>query len=256
MANLYDDLRKQLKRGAGVAKSNQFRVTIPGIWQLDLKGFDVSNDTRESMELLCSQASLPSVQAATGQVNGYYTGHSMKYPTMKMYNDLSLTFICDANMTAYKVFHAWFDKIFQEVDGDGNNIDVMEGWTQSPDRDRNRFTRVAYPDQYQMSLLVDKFEPGPVNRSQTKSMRYWFQNVYPYSIDAVPLDAGTTTLVTCTVNLYYERYEVQFEDALTNFKSMSQLDRYPLPKSLRKTLRRIDDKTKKFSKNLKQALGD
>ena len=202
---------------------------------------------------MCSSASLPSVQAATGQVNGYYTGHSMKYPTMKMYNDLSLTFICDANMTAYKVFHAWFDKLFQEIDADGNDIEMMEGWTQSPDRDRNRFTRVSYPDQYQTSIMIDKFEPGPVNREQTKSMRYWFQNAYPYSIDAVPLDAGTTTLVTCTVNLYYERFEVQYEDALTNFKSMSQLDRYPLPKGLRKTLRNINDKTKKFSKNLKDA---
>ena len=254
MANLYSDLAKQLNRGGGVAKSNQFRCTIPAIWQLDLQGLpDVSNATRESMELLCNSVSLPSVQAATGQVNGYYTGHSMKYPTMKMHNDLSLSFICDANMTAYKVFHAWFDKIFQEFDNGGDEIDMMEGWTNSPDRDRNRYVRVRYPDEYQMSILIDKFEPGPVNRSQSKSMRYWFQKAYPYSIDAVPLDAGATTLVTCTVNMYYEKFEIQYEDALQNFKSMSKLDKYPLPKKLRKALRGIDDSTKKFSKNLKNA---
>ena len=80
-----------------------------------------------------------------------------------------------------------------------------------PQRDRNRFTRLSYPDSYMRTIIIDKFEAGPRYNEQGRSMRYFFTNAYPYSIDAVPLDAGTATLLNCSVNFYYERFEVQFE---------------------------------------------
>ena len=46
-------------------------------------------------------------------------------------------------------------------------------------------------------------------------------SAYPYSVDAIPLDAGTTTLMSASVNFHYERFEVQYEDARKNLTSDS-----------------------------------
>tara|TARA_B100001939_G_C16921323_1_gene609497 strand:- start:997 stop:1761 length:765 start_codon:yes stop_codon:yes gene_type:complete len=220
MANLYSKLQKEIARGGGIAKSNQFRVVFP---QLSGSFFDnlAVKPERETLEVFCNNVSLPSVQAATGQVNGYYTGSSYKYPTMKMYNDLSLSFVCDANMTALKFFHSWFDSIFQDKNQFDQDERIPDEMSHYPQRKRNRFTRLAYPDSYQTTVLIDKLEPGPRYRDQGRSMRYFLTNAYPYSIDAVPLDAGTQTLLVCSVNMFYERFEVQFEDARKNLRSDS-----------------------------------
>ena len=219
MANLYSKVQEKLIRGGGIAKSNQFRVVFPdltgGIFSSD---FPVNFD-RSTLEVLCNNASLPSVTAATSQVNGYYTGSSYKYPTMKMYGDLGLSFICDANMTAFKVMNSWFDRIFQEKNMFDLKERIPDEMTHYPQRNRNRFTRMSYPDDYMRTIIVDKFEPGPRYNEQGRSMRYFFTHAYPYSIDAVPLDAGTTTLMTATVNFHYERFEIQYEDARKNLLS-------------------------------------
>ena len=219
MANLYSKVQEKLNRGGGIAKSNQFRVVFPdlqgGIFNSD---FPVNFD-RSTLEVLCNAASLPSIQAATQQVNGYYTGSSYKYPTMKMYSDLSLSFICDANMTAFKVMNSWFDRIFQEKSMFNQKERIPNEMSHYPQRNKNRFTRLAYPDDYQRTVIVDKFEAGPRYSEQGRSIRYFFTDAYPYSIDALPLDAGTTTLMTATVNFHYERFEVQYEDARSNIVS-------------------------------------
>lgn len=232
MANLYQKVQEQIARGGGIAKSNSFRVVIPSLDRLGLEGFGGNVPDQRTLEIFCDNVALPSVQAATSQVNGYYTGHSMKYPTMKMYNDLSLSFICDGNMTALKVFHAWFDKIFQEKSQFGQTQVIPDEMSSIPQRNRNRFTRLSYPDSYQTTIAVDKFEPGKRYSEQGRSLRYFFTECYPYAIDATPLDAGAATLMKCTVNLYYERFEVQFEDARKNLKSKSNNIRTSNPASL------------------------
>ena len=138
---------------------------------------------------------------------------------MKMYGDLGLSFVCDANMTAFKVMNSWFDRIFQEKNMFDLKERIPDEMTHYPQRNRNRFTRMAYPDDYMRTIIVDKFEPGPRYNEQGRSMRYFFTHAYPYSIDAVPLDAGTTTLMTATVNFHYERFEIQYEDARKNLLS-------------------------------------
>ncbi len=221
MANLYSKVQEQLVKGGGIAKSNQFRVVFP-----DLTGGIFSNDfpvnfDRRTLEVLCNQVNLPSITATTSQVNGYYTGSSYKFPSMKMYTDLSLSFICDANMTAYKVMSCWFDRIFQDKSMFDMKERIPDEMTHYPQRNRNRFTRLSYPDDYMRTIIVDKFEAGPRYNEQGRSMRYFFTHAYPYSVDAVPLDAGTTTLMTASVNFHYERFEVQYEDARKNLTSDS-----------------------------------
>ena len=220
MANLYSKLQEKIIRGGGVAKSNQFRVVFPDLTGgiFNYPDFPVNFD-RSTLEVLCNQASLPAATAATQQVNGYYTGSSYKYPTMKLFGDLSLSFICDSNMTAFKVMNSWFDRIFQEKSMFNQKEKIPEDMSHYPERDRNRFTRIAYPESYQRTIIVDKFEAGPRYSEQGRSVRYFFTNAYPYSIDAVPLDAGIATLMTCTVNFHYERYELQYEDARKNLES-------------------------------------
>ena len=247
MANLYDRVRKEIRKGGGIAKSNQFEVTIPdvtGAFFADIPDFD-----QESLSVFFSNVSLPSIQASTGQVNGYYTGHSFKYPTMKMYNDLSLQFICDANMTAYKFFNAWFDNIFSDYDKSGNPEQIDTSILHFPTRVRNRYTRLRYPDEYCRTVVVDKFEPGPTHPKQGRSMRYWFTKAYPYSIDAVPLDAGASTLLQCSVNIYYERFEVQFADTRTHLENPNR-GIISNPRRMSDAIRNVGDSFKSLTTDL------
>ena len=54
-------------------------------------------------EFLCDEAQLPNIQAATGTIEGRYTGEGqVNYPHTRVFTEVQLGFQCDANMTPLK----------------------------------------------------------------------------------------------------------------------------------------------------------
>ena len=54
----------------------------------------------EAITLFCDEAQLPNVQAATAQIAGRYTGEGpYQYPHTRLFTDISLGFLCDAQLT-------------------------------------------------------------------------------------------------------------------------------------------------------------
>lgn len=84
----------------GFAKSNRFRVTIPG--------------RDHNYIALCESVEFPGRNFNATDMRIY--GPSFKAPSLSTYSDVNLTFLCDLNLNQKKVFDDWMN----EVNGIGN----------------------------------------------------------------------------------------------------------------------------------------
>ena len=227
------ELLQLISNGGGVALSNTYKVTfelpIPrkagntqhvlmaklkdvlgnGFNSNHLAGDTIHSDPAAYISLMCDEAVLPGIQAATGQLNGIYTGSGQyQYPHTRMYNDLTLSWICDANMTPLKFLNSWMEVIFNEYDAAGSKYKsiVQSSPDQVKPRDRNRSTRLSYPDAYTLQLSVLKAERDDQSEVGRASIRYVFDGAYPYAVESIPLSFGTSQLVKVRANFYYEKW--------------------------------------------------
>ena len=230
-------IRNLIATAGGVASSNLFKVTfqedqrsatksenivfsklkdvLPGFIKTQLAGDNSEGGPARWISLMCDEANLPGSQFATGEMNGMYTGSGQyKYPHTRMFNDLSLSWVCDANMTPLKFLNTWMDSIYD----DGYTTILQQEPSDVEYRVRNRSTRLTFPDQYTMSCSILKAEKNNESELGRPSIRYFLEGVYPYAIDSTPLSAGTTQLVKVSANFYYERWYEYYTDQWSKIK--------------------------------------
>lgn len=230
-------IRNLIATAGGVASSNLFKVTfqedqrgatktenivfpklksvLPEFDKSQLAGDSSAGGPARWISLMCDEANLPGSQFATGEINGLYTGSGQyKYPHTRMFNDLSLSWVCDANMTPLKFLNTWMDSIYD----DGYTTILQTDATDTRYRARNRNTRLTFPDQYTMSCSILKAEKNKDSELGRPSIRYFLEGVYPYAIDSTPLSAGTTQLVKVSANFYYERWYEYYTDQWNKIK--------------------------------------
>jgi hypothetical protein len=236
-------IRNLIATAGGVASSNLFKVTfqedqrsatksenivfsklkdvLPGFIKTQLAGDNADGGPARWISLMCDEANLPGTQFATGQLNGLYTGSGQyKYPHTRMFNDLTLSWVCDANMTPLKFLNTWMSSIYEETDADSKKYTTILQTSPSDVkyRDRNRSTRLTFPDEYTMSCSILKAEKNNKSELGRPSIRYFLEGVYPYAIDSTPLSAGTTQLVKVSANFYYERWYEYYTDQWNKIK--------------------------------------
>ena len=230
-------IRNLIATAGGVASSNLFKVTfqednrggkksenivfpklrsvLPGFDKSQLAGDNSEGGPARWISLMCDEANLPGSQFATGEMNGMYTGSGQyKYPHTRMFNDLSLSWVCDANMTPLKFLNTWMDSIYD----DGYTTILQTTPKDTEYRVRNRSTRLTFPDQYTMCCSILKAEKNNESELGRPSIRYFLEGVYPYAIDSTPLSAGTTQLVKVSANFYYERWYEYYTDQWSKIK--------------------------------------
>ena len=171
-------------------------------------------------EMLCDEAQLPTLQAATGQLTGRYLGEGVvNYPHTRMYSDFSLGWVCDANMIPYKFLHEWWNFIFHEYD---NEQAVFSQDARTTNREtalgvsplaRNRTIRLRYPRSYHCNIRVAKVEKGSNKELERTSQIHILEDAFPYTVDAVPLSFGQSQLVKVTANFYYAKHSYVMADA-------------------------------------------
>lgn len=221
-----------LSKGGGIASSNTFKVTFeehqrsankvnhklleglrktisPSFSIGQLAGDTIGNaNPGNYISLMCDDVSLPGVQAGTGQINGMYTGSgTYNYAHTRIFNDLTMSWICDANMTPLKFLQSWMDSIFVEEDGGGIRKTILQtGPSNVKERDRSRSVRLNYLDEYTLQVSILKAEKGNKSELGRPSIRYVCEGVFPYAIDSIPVSYGSTQLVKVSANFYYERW--------------------------------------------------
>ena len=146
----------------------------------------------EHIEFMCDEAQLPNINTATGSVNGLYTGlGNVDYPHTKVFTEIQLGFMLDANLSVLKFLNAWYDSMFDSV-----------GLSE------NRVTRVAYKNTYACKIKIIKTEIGPSSTTQRQPITYVLEEAYPYAIDAVPLQFGSSQITKVTAQFKYQRHYV------------------------------------------------
>ena len=195
-----------IAKQGGMASTSNFKVTFDVNSFLDLvesteDGEDTPLDqlTRDTIEFFCDEAQLPSLQIATGEIVGRHLGRGTEYyATSKLNSDFSLGFICDRNMSQYKFLTRWYQYVM------GMDINT----TDSSSSGFNDTYRVRYPEEYMMSISIEKREKGKVSDQGFRSIKYDMQKCFPYAIDAVPLSAGTSQLVRVNAQFYYRKFNI------------------------------------------------
>ena len=203
-----NEFMKKIGVQGGMSLSSGFDV------EFDFSGKDASfiknyaND-KDLVTMLCDEAQLPNVQSGTAQITGRHLGEGpISYPHTRIFTDLSLGFLLDANTIPLKFFNSWYNYIFgeTEVAHDGT-IDGARAMNPLP---TNRVNRLQYPSQYTCTAKIIKTEPSAKGSNHRAPLMYMLENCYPYSIDAVPLAYGSSQVTRLTVNLYYTRHTVSY----------------------------------------------
>ena len=181
--------------------SNNFVVMVEGS-PVPVPGETVLG---ESFAFMCDEAQLPNVNTATGSINGLYTGvGNVDYPHTRVFTELQLGFMLDANLSILKYLNSWYNTIF-----------VDEGAGES------RVTRLNYRDSYTANILITKTESGPDSTTQRRPITYVLEEAYPYAIDAIPLQFGSAQVTKVTAQFKYQRHYTTDRD-ITNVKDKAR----------------------------------
>lgn len=183
-------------------------------------------DPDSPISMMVEEAQLPNVQSATGQLQGRYLGENqIQYPYAKLYSDVSFTWMCDANMTPFKFFHYWYNYIYSgnttqkefSINGETGRNRQGESFgglknKANESNSINRQVRLKYPEKYLGKCIVIKTEPGAGSVDDRASVAFVLEDIYPYSIDSVPLSYGTSQLTKVSVNFHYAKHTIITND--------------------------------------------
>ena len=178
-----------------------------------------SKDNKNVVHMLCDEAQLPNVQSGVAQITGKYLGQGpVSYPHTRIFTDVSLGFMLDADLTPLKFFNEWYNYIFSEElkEESQGRFDEMKS---TPQILQNRTNRLKYLDEYACTLKILKTEPGVGASNERSAVAYFLEECYPYSIDAVPLAYGSSQITRLTVNFYYSRHTVKVGDVKSQFQA-------------------------------------
>ena len=188
-----------MNANGGMSIANSFVVEI-----LEKDGKPGANGI---FEFLCDEAQLPNVQAATGTIEGRYLGEGqVNYPHTRVFTELQLGFQCDANMTPLKYLNDWYGSIFGEIP---SRTGTTFGNRTSETLRHNRTNKLRRPDTYCKTIRITKTEIGPNDKTPLRpSVTYLLERAWPFAIDAVPLQFGSSQTTKVTAQFYYSRHTI------------------------------------------------
>lgn len=160
--------------------------------QLGYNGIFLNDDL---LTISCSEASLPGSSIATHDLNNDFTGVTQKHAYRRIYDDRAdFTFYVNRSYTQISVFEVWLRYIAGEQLSFGEQTNIHY--------------RSPYPNQYKAkALYITKFE-----RDYGPKITYTFVNVFPISIQSMPVSYDSSQLLKCTVSFTYDRYFVNNAD--------------------------------------------
>ena len=165
-----------------------------------LKKYAPSTAEQQTLNISCSEASLPGSSIATFELKNDFTGVTERYAHRRMYDDrIDFTFYVDADKyLPIRFFEGWMRFVTGESGprADGSEIEL---------KSTGYHYRMNYPKDYRCEdgLKVVKFE-----RNTNNSLEYEFVGAYPISVSSMPVGYDSSSLLKCTVSMTYLRYVI------------------------------------------------
>ena len=156
-------------------------------------------DGQRTLNISCSDSSLPGSSIATFELQNDFTGTTERYAHRRMYDDrIDFTFYVDAEKyTPIRFFERWMRFVTGESGprSDGSKIDLT--------KTRYHY-RMNFPSEYRCEgLKIKKFE-----RDFRNSLEYTFIGAYPVSVSSMPVSYDSSSLLKCSVSMTYLRYVI------------------------------------------------
>ena len=159
--------------------------------------YDANNFMSRKGGLLCSDASLPGSNLATGDVKDNFMGVPQEFAHTRLYADIDFTFYVDRDYTNLRIFEGWIDYI-----SSGSGADELSD---------NYFRRMRYPETYKANTMyITKFEKDYGNR-----VDYLFVNAFPKLVNAIPVSYGGADILKVSVSFNYDRYIMNPEGSIS-----------------------------------------
>ena len=219
MAKSISSFVNAMNANGGMSLTTGYNISwiLPPTLKGDLtKRFPGWEQDESPINMMVEEAQLPNIQSATGQLQGRYLGENqIQYPYARLYSDVSFTWMCDANLTPLKFFHYWYNYMYSgskssdeigldESGGSFDGVKKLAGTSGIISRE----VRMKYPEKYLGKCIVIKTEPGAATVDDRASMAFLLEDIFPYSIDSVPLSYGTSQLTKVSVNFHYAKHTV------------------------------------------------
>ena len=209
-----DDIKSSLLRPS-LTSHYYVELALPGTggnnstFTDKLKSVGISlTKSQDTLNLLCSEASLPGSSLATLEINNDRTGVTERHAHRKFFDDrIDLTFYVDAEeYLPILFFESWIKYVTGSGSSDSNNEKAKE-----------YFYRMNFADEYtsDQGLTVTKFERDTYKGGDEKwnasgsGLVYTFIRSFPISITSMPVSYESSNLLKCTVSMSYIRYIVQ-----------------------------------------------
>lgn len=207
-----------------LAQTSHYEVKFGGLPSqlmsyLNRRGVD-SRFIAEDAGLLCFNASLPTTQFATADIDGNYIGMRETFAHRRVYQDVSFEFYVDKNYKTLKFLEHWMEFIASGSSNpiNGNNAPINQNVDQA------YFIRMQYPEYYKSNQTrIIKFD-----RDYRKEIEYTFIGLYPYTIASIPVSYSQSDVMKMQVTFKIDRYvvgkaySVNFANGTDNNKQSTQ----------------------------------
>jgi len=171
--------------------------------------------TANTFDFFCSGTSLPGAVMDTIDEIGSRQGVIEKFPTRRVYPDVSMEFYVDYDYKLIRLFEEWMNFINPIYTKDGRYRASPSG--QGDAKGRPDFFRFNYPDDYKRIISITKFERDFLedpNNSRGKilsppSITYRLIEAFPVNLTAIPVTYEGSIITKTTVVFSYTRYVIE-----------------------------------------------
>ena len=209
-----------LTRSGGISSSNLYQFSIDagegGMRQYLVDNNFTGNgpgDDIVSLNLLCNEIQLPGVTFSSHDLTQPKKGITQKMATSKVFNELDVSFYCDAESMPLVFFRSWQDYIMSGLE----NPQFAYSESNILAKYAHRAYAQRYYNEYTCDILIHKLEKYGIDKfdfdsyddlGKKKDYKVGFHarlaKAYPYTVSSIPYSAGAAQLVKVTVGFYYE----------------------------------------------------
>lgn len=203
-----------------VSTTTFFKVTFPiegGLksWLSNVGLYDYSEtdgfDGMEKIELLCSEATIPGPSFKSTELIGNRQGIVEKFPLIRAFPELALTFYVDSNHAVIRFFEEWYNYINPLYYGNKKIISTRRGQNDSGAYQKAANYKFKYPNEYTQTIQLTKFEKdlqsvGSESISNSSCYTYEFIQAFPANIQGAPVSYNGSQVMKYTVVFDYMRY--------------------------------------------------
>ena len=209
-----------LTRSGGISSSNLYQFSIDagegGMRQYladnNFTGTDTGDDI-VNLNLLCNEIQLTGVTYSSHDLTQPKKGITQKMATSKVFNELDVSFYCDAESMPLVFFRSWQDYIM----GGLENPQFAYSESNTLSKYEHQVYAQRYYHSYTCDILIHKLEKYGIDKfdfdsyeasGRKKDYKVGFHarlaKAYPYTVSSIPYSAGAAQLVKVTVGFYYE----------------------------------------------------